>query len=438
MNSALPPAQARPVEDYVEAAQRENTLRSYASALRHYEETWGGLLPASAAQVAKYLATYAGALSHNTLKQRLAAVAQWHKEHGFADPTRASLVKQTLKGIQALHPAQEKRATPLQLTELGLICRWLDEAIQAADERADAADALRLRRDKAMLLLGFWRGFRTDELVRLQVEHLTLVPDQGMTCFLPRSKGDRQLAGTTYRVPALSRWCAVEATCDWVDSAKLTGGPLFRAVDRWGHLAQTGLHANSVIPLFRQFLTKAGVADAQGYSGHSLRRGFASWASANGWDVRALMEYVGWKSVQSAMRYVDGPDAFGQARIEAGIATPAPPPPALPSPSPKPTSAEPVCAQVAVILAMRLTTAVKKRGTAKARQMIEFVCLKRHGAVPLDAARSRYRLHVQAPDDLGVDEAMSQLIEDIHRIADNHGLLVEAHAEEEAGTRRWD
>lgn len=438
MSAGVQPPSSRSVEDYLDAAQRENTLRGYASAVRHFEETWGGLLPANAAQIARYLAAYAGALSLNTLKHRLAALAQWHKDHGFADPTQATLVKQTLKGIQAVHPGQEKRATPLQLTELGRVCRWLDEAIRAAEERADAADVLRLRRDKAMLLLGFWRGFRTDELVRLQVEHLTLVPGQGMTCFLPRSKGDRQLAGTTYRVPALSRWCAVEATWDWVDSAKLTRGPLFRAVDRWGHLAQTGLHANSVIPLFRQFLTKAGVADAQGYSGHSLRRGFASWANANGWDVRALMEYVGWKSVQSAMRYVDGPDAFGRARIEAGIATPVPPPPALPSPSSKLTSAEPVCAQVAVILAMHLTTAAKKRGTAKARQMIEFVCLKRHGAVPLDAARSRYRLHVQAPDDLGVDEAMSQLIEDIHRIADNHGLLVEAHAEEEAGTRRWD
>lgn len=431
----LPPS--RSVEEYLDAAQRENTLRSYASAIRHFEETWGGLLPANAAQIARYLAAYAGILSLNTLKHRLAALAQWHKDHGFADPTQAARVKQTLKGIQAVHPGQEKRASPLQLTELGRVCQWLDEAIRAAGDRTDAPDVLRLRRDKAMLLLGFWRGFRTDELVRLQVEHLTMVPGQGMICFLPRTKGDRRLAGTTYRVPALSRWCAVEATCAWVATAKLTRGPLFRAVDRWGHLAPTGLHANSVIPLFRQFLTKAGVVDAQGYSGHSLRRGFANWASANGWDVRALMEYVGWKSVQSAMRYVDGPDAFGQARIEAGI-TDSVPPPALPSPSPQPMPATPAPAHVTVVLTMHLTAAMKKRGAAKARQVIEFVCLKRHGAVPLDAARTRYRLRVEASDDLAVDEAMSQLIEDIHRIAGNHSLLVEAHAEEEAGGRRWD
>lgn len=309
----------RPVEDYLEAAQRENTLRSYASALRHYEEAWGGLLPASGVQVARYLAAFAGTLSLNTLKQRLAALAQWHKDQGFADPTHTMLVKRTLKGIQALHPAQEKRATPLQLTELAQVVHWLEGATQVALNHRDTAAVLRLRRDQALLLLGFWRGFRTDELVRLRVEHLTLVPGQGMTCFLPRTKGDRQLAGATYRVPALSRWCAVTATCEWIAAAQLTEGPVFRAVDRWGHLRQGPLHPNSVIPMLRQTLTKAGVVNATTYSGHSLRRGFASWANAHGWDVRALMEYVGWKDVHSAMRYLDGSDPFERQRIEAHL-----------------------------------------------------------------------------------------------------------------------
>src|SRR3546814_1638579 len=72
---------------------------------------------ATADQVARYLTAYAGQLAHNTLKHRLAALAQWHHAHGFADPTRAPVVRKVLKGIQTLHPSQEKRATPLQLTQ---------------------------------------------------------------------------------------------------------------------------------------------------------------------------------------------------------------------------------------------------------------------------------------------------------------------------------
>lgn len=307
------------LERYLQAAQRENTQRSYASAVRHFEVTWGGLLPATADSLAGYLVAHATSLSINTLRQRLAALSHWHRENGFSDPTTAPLVKNAFKGIQALHPAQEKRASPLQLTQLDQVIAWLEGATRAADAQRDAPEGLRLRRDKAMLLLGFWRGFRTDELVRLEVGRLTLVPGQGMTCFLPRTKGDRQGAGTTYRVPALSRLCPVTATVEWVTTAQLADGPVFRSVDRWGHVANTPLHTNSVPSLLRQALAKAGLTNAAAYSGHSLRRGFASWANANGWDVKALMEYVGWKDVHSAMRYVDGPDAFGQQRIEAAL-----------------------------------------------------------------------------------------------------------------------
>lgn len=66
-------------------------------------------------------------------------------------------------------------------------------------------------------------------------------------------------------------------------------------------------------------LTEAGVMSADLYSAHSLRRGFANWAAANGWDVKSLMEYVGWKNVQSAMRYVEAVNPFGKRRIERAV-----------------------------------------------------------------------------------------------------------------------
>jgi hypothetical protein len=33
-----------------------------------------------------------------------------------------------------------------------------------------------------------------------------------------------------------------------------------------------------------------------------VRCGFANWVTSNGWDLKTLMEYVGWKDVQWAMR----------------------------------------------------------------------------------------------------------------------------------------
>lgn len=35
------------IDDYLQAADRESTLRSYAACIRHFEQEWKGLLPAS-------------------------------------------------------------------------------------------------------------------------------------------------------------------------------------------------------------------------------------------------------------------------------------------------------------------------------------------------------------------------------------------------------
>lgn len=302
------------VDLYLRAATRDNTERSYQAAVRHFEVEWGGLLPASSDTIARYLADHAEELSINTLQQRLAALANWHQAHGFPDPTKAQVVRKVLKGIRTLHPAQEKQARPLQLEQIGQLVNWLNEAIAAAQIEQRQAVALRYTRDRALLLLGFWRGFRGDELARLQVQHIDAVAGKGMTCFLPQSKGDREARGKTFKAPALQEFCPVDAYLAWIALAGLKEGPVFRAVDRWGNVSDSGLHINSLVPLLRSVFDAAGIPFAEQYSGHSLRRGFATWATSNGWDIKTLMEYVGWRDVQSAMRYVESSDPFAAMR----------------------------------------------------------------------------------------------------------------------------
>ncbi|RAM61250.1 site-specific integrase [Herbaspirillum rubrisubalbicans] len=304
------------IEQYIQAATRDNTRRSYRAAVQHFEVDWGGFLPATADSIAKYLVHYADTLAINTLRQRLAALAQWHVDQGFPDPTKAPVVRQVFRGIQRLHPAQEKRAKPLQLDQLEQLTTWLDGAIRSARAVNDRIALLRHTRDKALVLLGFWRGFRGDELAQLEVQYVEAIPGEGMTCYFPQTKGDRQYKGSTFKAPALSRLCPVAAYQAWIDLSGLERGAVFRSINRWGKLNDDGLNSSSIIPLLRSLFGKAGILDADDYSAHSLRRGFANWATSNGWDLKTLMEYVGWKNIQSAMRYVDGADPFSKKRIE--------------------------------------------------------------------------------------------------------------------------
>lgn len=300
------------IQRYLKAATRDNTRRSYQAAVAHFEVEWGGFLPATADSVARYLSEHAGKLSINTLKLRLSALAQWHHSQGFVDPTKAPLVRQVFKGIRAVHAQPEKQAVPLQLAQLEQVVRWIEARTLTAQSDGDRPVELRCRRDLALILLGFWRGFRSDELCRLRIEHVQALPDSGITLFLPRSKGDRDNLGRTWQTPALHRLCPVRAYCEWIACAGLDKGPVFRSVDRWGRLGNGALHGNSIIPLLRQALGRAGL-DAKAFTSHSLRRGFASWAQQNGWDLKSLMSYVGWKDVKSAIRYMESAPFGGLA-----------------------------------------------------------------------------------------------------------------------------
>lgn len=326
------------VDTYLKAAERDNTKRSYASALRHFEVEWNGFLPATQEMVARYLADHATTLSMNTLQLRLAALSRWHVSHGFPDPTKAPMVRQVMRGIRTLHPSQEKRAKPLQLEALQQIDAWLNNSAADARARGDRTAALRHTRDRALVLLGFWRGFRSDELVRLRIEHIDITNDEGFALFIPRSKGDRNAEGQTYRCPALSRLCPVTAYEAWLEESGLTKGAVFRAIDRWGRISPEGLAAASIIPLLRRVFSDSGLADVEAYSSHSLRRGFAGWANTNGWDLKELMEYVGWHDIRSAIRYLDVSPEKLRERFERGLpivsdeVTENAPPPANPQP----------------------------------------------------------------------------------------------------------
>ena len=75
-------------------------------------------------------------------------------------------------------------------------------------------------------------------------------------------------------------------------------------------------NSGSLIALLRRIFASAGLP-AESYSAHSLRRGFATWASGNGWDTKALMSHVGWRDVKSALRYVDASASFGELELPA-------------------------------------------------------------------------------------------------------------------------
>src|SRR5205807_9355519 len=98
-------------------------------------------------------------------------------------------------------------------------------------------DILSGARDRALLLVGFAGAFRRSELVSLDVGDVAFSAD-GLVVQLRRSKADPEGQGRKVGLPFGSNplTCPVRALRDWLDRAALSGGPIFRPIDRHGNL----------------------------------------------------------------------------------------------------------------------------------------------------------------------------------------------------------
>lgn len=283
------------VAAYVENSLSENSRRAYAADLLHFE-AWGGSVPAADVTVAGYLAGHVDVLSVATLARRLATISKVHTAKGFSSPTCSELVKATMRGIKRSRGIAQAQAKPLLRDDLFLVLERTGSDIKSV-------------RDRALLLIGFAGGFRRSEMVGLDVDDVEHVR-QGLVINLRRSKTDQIGAGRKIAIPlGRTRWCPVRALDDWLSRSAIETGPLFRPVNRHGYVLARRLSGEAVSLIIKERVVAANI-EKSGYSGHSLRAGFATsaaMAGASTWKIRAQ---TGHASDTMLARYVRDGDMF--------------------------------------------------------------------------------------------------------------------------------
>jgi integrase len=282
---------------YVQAAKAPSTQRAYRSDWRDFER-WCqrrdlNTLPAEPETVGLYIADLAATHRPATISRRLTAIAKAHQASKLPSP--ASLdhpeVGETLKGIRRTHGTAQPGKRALLTADLLQVLAHLDSGLLGC-------------RDRALLLAGFSGGLRRSELAALDLEDVAWVAE-GAVLTLRRSKTDQQGRGRQVAVPRGSHpaTCPIAALKAWLGAARITAGPLFRAVDRHGRAGAAGLHADSVGTIIKRAVSRAGF-DPEAFAGHSLRAGFATQAARNGATVFDIMRQTGHRSVQTVARYV--------------------------------------------------------------------------------------------------------------------------------------
>jgi site-specific recombinase XerD len=278
---------------YIQAASSQNTRRAYQQDIRHFLSS-GGLLPATPDIVIAYLHYHATILNSRTLARRLTAIKHWHSCQGFADPTVHPFVRKALTGIKNIHGQPKNKAPALQIEQLVTMTAFLKNR----NERIDW-------RNNAILQVGFFGAFRRSELSAIHVEHIHYVP-QGAEILIPRSKTDQGGEGLICAIPYGDEvLCPVMALKIWCEKAGITKGPIFRRITKGGNISHSAIDAHHINIIIKNIAYHCRIPNAEQYSSHSLRRGFATTASQQGASLSSIMQQGRWQHTGTALGYME-------------------------------------------------------------------------------------------------------------------------------------
>lgn len=282
--SALQPY-AEQVRKYVSASKANTTQRAYGAHWRTFiawaQAAGVAALPAQPESVIAFITHQADAgRKASTLQASLAAIAFMHKTAGAPNPCDDIRVTTTMQGIRRTIGTRPQQKAPATLD----IVRKLV---------AGLPDDLRGKRDRAVILCGFFGAFRRAELVALTVADVRF-NKAGAQIIIRRSKTDQEGAGLTKQLPLMSESgiCPVTALRAWLKASGIKSGVLFRGIDKAGQLHTGMMQGREVARIVKRACERAGIS-AHEYAGHSLRAGFVTEAAEHGAQAWEISEQTG-------------------------------------------------------------------------------------------------------------------------------------------------
>lgn len=300
-------------EQHLDAVRPRNTKRGYANDWALWEEFHGWLAertghPLALTDFTKgtlvgfvvWLDTVKLAAPSSIDRRITGVTVTARRDHGIEIPKAA-----TLAAREALRPLKTdedriargrgaaKAATPGQLKQMA----------------AAVPDNLTGIRDRALWLMAFFIAGRSAEVAALRADGITL-HSKGLNVRVPGVKGKeaREVAVTYGENPDL---CPVRAWLTWKTASGITTGAAFRAIDRWGHMPDRHLTAETVREIIASNAERAGVAVR--LTGHSMRAGFITASRAAGKREEKIREQSGhaenspvfWRYIREADKWID-------------------------------------------------------------------------------------------------------------------------------------
>lgn len=235
-----------------------------------------------------------------TLVRRLAGIRYAFRQKGIHPmPTEHPEIKEMMRGIVRLGDNRKRKTGALTLQPLTQVLDGIDTGDLAG------------LRDHTLLLLMFSGALRRSEAARIEVSDLDFV-GQGLRLRLKPSK--HQLHETEIALIPGKHYCPVSALQKWLHKSRISEGPLFRRMNRWGQLMAEPLGPQGINLMIKRRTGQT--IDDLYVSGHSLRRGFITSAVTAGKPMNKIIEVTRHKDMRTLQEYFDDAHKFSDHALD--------------------------------------------------------------------------------------------------------------------------
>lgn len=282
---------------YAESAIAPSTSVKYFKYWVQFER-WcqdRGVSPGTSASlndIAIYISAAADAgLAPSTIDVHVAAIRFGFRaaEATLPDIGSGSPLSMVLAGIRRKNARKPDKKSPITASILKTITSHMGNSDLAC-------------RDRAILLFGYASAMRRSELSQLCIEDLGWHAE-GLIVTIPYSKTDQLALGARIAVPrGQTDWCPVHALQSWINRANICEGPVFRRFTGRQRITDQAITPQTVAVVIKKWVS-ASELDPTLFSGHSLRRGWATDVAANG-DTGALMGHLRHSDLRTSQGYV--------------------------------------------------------------------------------------------------------------------------------------
>ena len=274
-----------------DGAFAENTIRAYRSDFEQYSKWCANKsippIPATADNLAMYVDDLSHTCKSATIRRRVNSLGTIFRLSKNPDPSKDPEVVLALKRMHRSIGRHQKQATPLTHNYLERLLSY-------------CSDDLRGMRNRVLLQLGYETMRRRSELCAFRFEDLEIRNDAKPILHLRKSKADQESIG---RVIPISTALG-ELIETWREKISARSGFILRAIDKHGNISSS-LSPGSIQLILNCLSDSTTTYDSENtFSGHSFRVGAALDLLNRGETLERIMIRGGWKSQDSAVRYL--------------------------------------------------------------------------------------------------------------------------------------